>query len=408
MRRWSRNAWFPFALFPYLVLSVTDIALQEHYATFETPTLTNTSYEAVKKLLLQGRPFVVLDGAKGLPMAEWDCEYVKQRFPDSRIRQEGSGEKNAIKMNSDWTNRVNPWPGSANFPSGAPTKRPFYWDIAKAYASEASRKWGKDPANVVKQIVENTAIPYWLPRQETEQMGKSSEMWFHPPGAGALAHMDPHCETTVSFCFSGRRKWRMMLPPADPHPNGYFDGEIYGVSDSSRVGEWQPIFEFDAPAGSAVVVFPGMIHETASVGEECSSSISQTFQVPFAAAYFRAFWPRFALIEEDVGACRDVVNELLTFGSRSKVGPARKKNAQKSGATFAAKIDVDQDGDITAEEVTSFSGGRLERSIDEYISFHDINEDGVISVEEVVESWVMFSTTARKTQKRRQLLEREL
>ena len=49
--------------------------------------------------------------------------------------------------------------------------------------------------------------------------------------SGALAHMDPHCQTTVSFCFSGARKWRMMLPPAQPHPEGYFDGQIYGVHD---------------------------------------------------------------------------------------------------------------------------------------------------------------------------------
>ena len=114
-------------------------------------------------------------------------------------------------------------------------------------------------------------------------MGKSSEMWFHPKGAGAVtgsrssaeyaagapAHMDPHCQTTVSFCFSGVRKWRMMLPPARPHPEGYFDGQVYDT------GEWQPTFELTAPAGSAIVVYPGMIHETLSVGEECSSSISQ-------------------------------------------------------------------------------------------------------------------------------------
>merc|ERR1719469_176143 len=103
----------------------------------------------------------------------------------------------------------------------------------------------------------------------------------------------------------------MMLPPEEPHQEGYFDGQIYGASNPSRAGEWNPTFEFEAPNGSAVLVYPGMIHETLSIGEECSSSISQTFSVPVAAAYFRAFWPRFSLIHEDVGMCGFLVEEMV-------------------------------------------------------------------------------------------------
>ena len=96
-----------------------------------------------------------------------------------------------------------------DFPEGAPRGRPFYWDIAKAFRDEPHRKWGKKPAEAVKKLVSSSAVPYWLPSQDARQMGGSSEMWFHPPGSGAPAHMDPHCQTTVSFCFSGKRKWRM-------------------------------------------------------------------------------------------------------------------------------------------------------------------------------------------------------
>merc|ERR1719387_756562 len=106
-----------------------------------------------------------------------------------------------------------------------------------------------------------------------------------------------------------------MVPPQEPHPEGYFDGMIYGAYDERRRGEWSPTFELEAPAGSAVVVFPGMIHETVSTGEACSSSISQTFQAPIAAAYYRAFWPRFALIDEDVGQCGYVVESMVTLGT---------------------------------------------------------------------------------------------
>ena len=75
-----------------------------------------------------------------------------------------------------------------------------------------------------------------------------------------------------------------------PHPEGYFDGDVY------LRGEWRPSFELTASNGSAVVVYPGMVHETLSVGADCSSSISQTFERPLPAAYYRAFWPRFAQI----------------------------------------------------------------------------------------------------------------
>ena len=55
----------------------------------------------------------------------------------------------------------------------------------------------------------------------------------------------------------------MMLPPAEPHPDGYFDGEIYGSERPERRDEWRPTFQLTAQNGSAVVVYPGMIHDGA-------------------------------------------------------------------------------------------------------------------------------------------------
>merc|ERR1712039_1135658 len=125
-----------------------------------------------------------------------------------------------------------------------PRNRPFYWDIVKAFESEPERKWGSNPRKVAQKLIQSSAVPAWLPPQESRELGSSSEMWFHPKGAGAPAHMDPHCHTTVSFCFSGARRWRMMVPPSHPHPQGYFDAEIYGVRDRKRDGEWKPTFAF--------------------------------------------------------------------------------------------------------------------------------------------------------------------
>lgn len=222
-------------------------------------------------------------------------------------------------------------------------------------------------------------------------MGHSSELWFHPQGAGAPAHMDPHCSTTVSLCFSGTRRWRMMVPPDYPHPHGYFDGEVYGARDPSRRGEWRPTFVMEAPAGSAVVVYPGMVHETLSTGEECSSSISQTFSAPIPAAYYRAFWPRFALIHEDVGQCSYVVEDMVVLGSSQRVPTGSQAAADKAARRFAAGVDKDGDGKVSPVEMAA-TNQRSRRSEDEMLSFHDVDGDGVLRTEEVVESWLMYAS----------------
>lgn len=384
---------------------VFEAKVSEYYGEFSSPVFTDTSFEEVKSLLLRGQPLVVTDGAKGLPMASWDCEFVRREFPDSRLRHEGGkSEVNGVLMSSNWTSMAKPFPGVKQFPPGAPTLRPFYWDIAKAI-DEKHRKWGKNAEKVVAKIAASSKVPYFLPKQSAGHMGSSSEMWFHPPGAGALAHMDPHCQTTVSFCFSGSRRWRMMLPPEEPHRGGYFDGEIYGYRDKTRRGEWMPTFEFDAPAGSAVMVYPGMVHETLSTGVNCSSSVSQTFAYPLAAAYYRAFWPRFSLIHEDVGRCNGIVEGLASLGSGTRVPAADEGKARKAGGAFAAKVDLDSDGVVSEAEIAAASKGksRGERrpTTEEIVSFHDTNKDGKVTTSEVVESWVMYATAMRRVKQRR-------
>jgi len=376
--------------------AIEEPAVESFYSSFDVPKVNTTTFEEVKKSLLRGAPLVVLDGAKGLAMASWDCETVRTMFPDSMIRQEGSqSETNKIKMSSDWTLSQKKFPGADKFPAGAPKFRPFYWDIVKASQEEPNRKWGKKPGEVVKKMVQATGVPYFLPKQDSRDMGFSSEMWFHPPGGGALAHMDPHCRTTVSFCFSGTRKWRMMVPPTKPHADGYFDGQIYGAMDPKRRDEWKPTFEFEAPAGSAVFVYPGMIHETANPGDSCSSSISQVFAVPLAAAYFRAFWPRFSLIDEDVGRCGDVVATMANLGSGERVKPAKAEKAREAGQKFASAIDADGDGIVSVAEMTA-ANKKGERTLDELISFHDVDADGVVTTKEVEDSWVMFAASMHR------------
>merc|ERR1712194_736303 len=118
--------------------------------------------------------------------------------------------------------------------------------------------------------------------------------------------------------------------------------------------------------------------ETASVGEECSSSISQTFQVPVAAAYYRTFWPRFALIEEDVGHCGGMVQDMATLGTGKKIKSKSGADARQAAAAFAKSIDKDGDGKLSEDEIKALNKG--ERNLLELVSFHDTDKDGVVTI----------------------------
>jgi len=152
----------------------------------------------------------------------------------------------------------------------------------------------------------------------------------------------------------------------------------------------------------SVVVYPGMVHETLSIGEECSSSISQTFEVPLAAAYFRAFWPRFALIHEDVGRCDYLVKSMAALGSGTSV-PLSEKKARLAGKKFAAQADLDGDGYLSTKEIEAMNKAAdmegHKRTLDELVAFHDVNDDGAVSIDEIVESWAMFGAAGAKVRK---------
>ena len=58
---------------------------------------------------------------------------------------------------------------------------------------------------------------------------------------------------------------------------------------------------------------------------------------PVPAAYFRAFWPRFALVGEDVGGCTAVVEQLVVLRSAVRARPAPQPVALKAAKHFAHK-----------------------------------------------------------------------
>merc|ERR1712118_4733 len=98
--------------------------------------------------------------------------------------------------------------------------------------------------------------------------------------------MDEHCISTIATTLSGVKQWRLAPIPAEPNPNGYFDGLVY------ERGEWDPMYNFTTAPGESLIFPPGMLHEGKSVGEDCVASITYQFPFPAPVEYFRTWFPR--------------------------------------------------------------------------------------------------------------------
>jgi len=140
-----------------------------------------------------------------------------------------------------------------------------------------------------------------------------------------------------------------------------------------------------------------MVHETLSTGDTCSSSVSQVFAMPVPAAYYRAFWPRLSLFGEDVGMCSWMVEALVKLGSKTRVPPAPAEAAKAAGEEFAKQVDANGDGKISKSEITAVNTERTGRigtlTLAELVAFHDVDGDGEVTTQEVVDSWVMYAAS---------------
>merc|ERR1740121_3340618 len=77
------------------------------------------------------------------------------------------------------------------------------------------------------------------------------------------------------------------------------------------------------------------------------------------------------------------------------------KEASAAGAqAFVAKVDANSDGELSASEIEA-TNHRRQHTTEEMVSFHDINNDGVVSNSEVIASWAMFSAAARSVKSKR-------
>ena len=106
----------------------------------------------------------------------------------------------------------------------------------------------------------------------------SPEVWIAKKGAGAQAHVDGHCESTITIQLAGTKRWRLSPMPAGQPlrpSNVYEDGGPYRLA-----GGWNATIEVELRPGEALVFPPGTIHESVATSDECASSITHQFASP--------------------------------------------------------------------------------------------------------------------------------
>ena len=363
---------------------------EEQYYGSEIPRVKELTRAAFDKFVAEGRPVVVQDATRGLPMEGWTCDYISQRFKRGRLRREYDWEANPRDINNvamgdnSWTTDNRVGLGSKG-EDKSPKTAPFYWGIRDHFH-------GVDvgDADMIEEVLGQMATPYFADDSAANlrTMKQQSEFWFSAPGAGAKAHMDSHCISTLSINLSGRRQYR--LPPV-PRPARR---SIDVLHDDGYVYEhgWTPRYEFNVTAGEAVLFPPGWLHETRNTGDECAASLTHQFAVPAPAAYWRTWLPRLTRTG-DLSACW---NEIATFAglgappnAAEEAGGNGARGIAAADAVFAA-VDTDGNGALSLSELTAAgrksgqaamlgSAAHFGRGA---LAYHDLDDDGAVSAAE--------------------------
>ncbi len=367
---------------------------------FEPPRLSNVTTEQFAKFSQAGWPIIVTDVSRGWPMLNWTCESIGKRFPSRRMRAEYTAETGAPfpDINDQLLGEVEKWT-SMNLSSGvydslfaesAPQYAPFYWGV------KDSAEHGE--AELLTQIGSLTRVPYCMEPAAQREMEITPEFWFSVPGAGAKAHMDPHCESSLSVQLSGTKLWRLS-PIPDIAGSNFVDGFLYTQSFVDRYFRgvaWKPMFEFKLKPGEGLFFPPGFIHETKNIGNDCAASITYQYEVPFAARYFRKFMSRVhrtVSLEE----CHATLGDIATLFRLSSPAARTLTASSDADATCLAAhelgsaVDADDNGMISLSEIRGTlakgwqHGKTLIRDTDA-LAFHDLDDDGALTKAELVQS----------------------
>eukprot|EP00927_Polykrikos_kofoidii_P028133 TRINITY_DN24617_c0_g1_i1.p1 TRINITY_DN24617_c0_g1~~TRINITY_DN24617_c0_g1_i1.p1 ORF type:complete len:517 (+),score=68.06 TRINITY_DN24617_c0_g1_i1:105-1553(+) len=352
--------------------------------------LSNLTRETFDRLIVDGKVFVVPGLSDNWKMRDWDCDFFQKdaEFKKAEVRQQYTNEAKAhVKFQEDWQSTKTPT-GVAS--AEAPELAPFYWGIKDVQYDDGwkSPTWKK---SMLKRVQKSFKLPDFMAKSNERDFKTTPEFWMGTVGSGAKAHMDSHVQATVSVQLAGTKRWRLktMGPRLAPYlASIYNDGDVYKESES-----WDPTFNVTLRKGEALFFPPGTIHETLAVGEACSSSVTFQFRAPFAARFYRRFFPRIRRTA-DIHEAWPYIREWATLGfSGFESGLSYVEAKQKAPAMFNT-VDKNGDGILSVTEIA----GRLHspETAADALMWHDLDESGGVDATEFAEGFGFWADITRQ------------
>jgi hypothetical protein len=178
------------------------------------------------------------------------------------------------------------------------------------------------------------------------------------PGAGAKAHADEHCESTMTVQLSGTKRWRVGPPPAITRSSfSQSDSLADGLLTRKLRNAWVPAYEFDLHEGDILFFPPCYIHESLNIGDECAVSITYQWMAPAPVGYLRTFMKRLSVYRE-MSECRAMWSPMATFLPHHVVfgpdGDDDTADVDSVVAVIRTRIDGNGDGVVTRSEINAF------------------------------------------------------
>jgi len=379
---------------------------------WKVPKFSNIDSAVFREYLSLGKPLIVTDATVNLPLQNWTCRDFKSKFAKGSMRMEYNAKGNPSDANTQrfgdekWMDKSEP-SGAAD--KEAPQLAPFYWGI-----KESAWEKHRGDEDLLQMVRNLTKVPYFMAEANLFEMQQTPEFWFSKPGAGAKAHMDSHCQSTMALTLSGTKRWRLgeipretprllcnylinrvcfrgvvrcdllcnyligEIPRETPRTHGelYVDGAVYKPDVLAKLGvkKWLPTYEVELHAGEALFFPPGFIHETVNVGEDCAASVTYQFPDPAPALYWRNFLARVRRTG-DLSGCHRRIEALATLQSRL---PKPGQNAYSKGLERGRAIDGNRNGILDEDELFSV----MKQDSGAALSYHDTDQNGELSVEE--------------------------
>jgi len=242
---------------------------------------------------------------------------------------------------------------------------------------------------MLKRVSKNFKVsPFMDPTDTSSSFSRTPEFWFGVKKAGAKAHMDSHIQATISVQIAGTKRWRLMPLRSRRSPfisMIYQDGQPYANSEG-----WRPLLETTLTPGDALFFGPGIIHETMILNEECASSVTFQFNLPYAARFYRRFFPRVrrtADIHESWPVIREWARLNMPGDEKGQGAPYEDAKRDSKLANYFKKLDVNSDSRLTLAELGKPLGSHAINGI----GWHDENEDGVVTLDEFIEGFAFWS-----------------